>query len=194
MKSFLEYKLLPLLIKFLVSTLQIKIINEGALNKKAVFIFWHSQMLAGWSLFKNKNSCALVSQSKDGEILSALLKKWNYKVSRGSSSKGGKEALHELIDAANKGSSIIITPDGPRGPAGQIKNGALMVSNECNIPIIPVRIEYSSKKILVKSWDKFEIPYPFSKCSVTFGNEFFYKEYLDEAKLTEFKNKLASQL
>lgn len=194
MKSFLEYKLLPLLINILVSTLRIKISNEDALNKKAVFIFWHSQMLAGWSIFKNKKSCALVSQSKDGEILSELLKKWNYKVSRGSSSKGGKEALYELIDASNKGYSIIITPDGPRGPARQIKNGALIVSNECNIPVIPVRIDYSAKKILVKSWDKFEIPFPFSRCEVTFGNEYFYTEYLDETKLTEFKNKLASQL
>jgi lysophospholipid acyltransferase (LPLAT)-like uncharacterized protein len=152
----------------------IKITNKNALSKKAVFIFWHSQMLAGWSLFKNKKSCALVSQSNDGEILSVLLKKWNYKVSRGSSSKGGKEALHELIDAANKGSSIIITPDGPRGPARQIKNGALIVAYECSMPIIPVKIIYSSKKILVKSWDRFEIPYPFSKCEVSFGSEYFY--------------------
>lgn len=194
MKSFLEYKLLPLLIKVLVSTLRVKITNKNALSKKAVFIFWHSQMLAGWSLFKNKKSCTLVSQSNDGEILSVLLKKWNYKVSRGSSSKGGKEALHELIDAANKGSSIIITPDGPRGPARQIKNGALIVAYECSMPIIPVKIIYSSKKILVKSWDRFEIPYPFSKCEVSFGSEYFYNEYLIEAKLTEFKNKLASQL
>lgn len=151
-------------------------------------------MIAGWSLFRNKKSFALVSQSKDGEILTALLKKWNYKVSRGSSSKGGKEALKDLIEAGNNGCSIVITPDGPRGPAGQIKNGALIVSNESNIPVIPVRIIYSSKKILMKSWDKFQIPYPFSKCEVIFGNEYYYPEYLDEVKLTEFKNKLASEL
>ncbi len=194
MKSFLEYRLLPFLIKALISTLKIKITNRDALNKPAVFIFWHSQMLAGWSIFRNRTSCALVSQSKDGEILSALLKKWNYKVSRGSSSKGGKEALRDLINASHEDYSIVITPDGPRGPAGQIKNGALIVANECSIPVIPVKIIYSSKKILLKSWDKFQIPYPFSKCKVIFGNEYFYPEYLDEVKLTEFKNKLASEL
>jgi lysophospholipid acyltransferase (LPLAT)-like uncharacterized protein len=194
LKSFLEYSLLPFLIRVLVSTLRLKVTNESALNKQAVFIFWHSQMLAGWSLFKNKKSCALVSQSKDGEILSALLKKWNYKVSRGSSSKGGKEALKDLTDAAKNGYNIIITPDGPRGPAMQIKNGALIVSNECNIPIIPVKITYYSKKILLKSWDKFEIPYPFTKCEVKFGSEFSYNEYLNEEKLSEFKNQLTSEL
>jgi lysophospholipid acyltransferase (LPLAT)-like uncharacterized protein len=194
LKSFLEYKLLPLLIKILVSTLRIKIINRNALNKKAVFIFWHSNMLLGWSLFKNKKAYALVSQSKDGEILSALLKKWNYKVSRGSSSKGGKKALNDLIKAARNEYSIVITPDGPRGPAMEIKNGALIVSHETGIPVIPVKINYATKKILSKSWDKFEIPYPFSKCEVTFGKDFFYNEYLDEPKLTEFKKNLASEL
>lgn len=194
LKSFLEYKLLPLLIKILVSTLRIKIGNANALSKKAVFIFWHSQMLAGWSLFKNNKTYALVSQSKDGEILSTLLEKWNYQVSRGSSSKGGKEALKDLTEAAKDGYSIVITPDGPRGPAMKIKNGALIISHETGIPIIPVKVNYSSKKILSKSWDKFEIPYPFSKCEVTFGNEYFYTEYLEKEKLTEFKNKLASEL
>ncbi len=194
MKKFLEYKLLPFLIKLLVSTLRIKITNEGALNKNGVFIFWHSQMLVGWSLFQNKKSCALVSQSKDGEILSALLKTWNYKVSRGSSSKGGKEALNELIESAREGYAIVITPDGPRGPAKEIKNGALIVANECNVPIIPIKVTHASKMRLKKSWDKFEIPYPFSKCEVHFGNEYFYNEYLDEMKLKEFKNKLAFEL
>lgn len=194
MKKFLEYKLLPFLIKLLVSTLRVKIFNQSSLNKNAVFIFWHSQMLVGWSLFSNKKSCALVSQSKDGEILSALLKKWNYKVSRGSSSKGGKEALNNLIESAKKGYSIVITPDGPRGPAREIKNGALIISNECNIPIIPIRISYTAKKVLAKSWDKFEIPYPFSKCEVHFGSEYFYPEYMNEIRLTEFKDKIKSEL
>ena len=194
MKIFLEYKLLPFLIKLLISTLRVKVINGNQKNKKAVFIFWHSQMLLGWSLFPKKKVCALVSKSKDGEVLSALLKKWNYKVSRGSSSKGGKEALKELFESANKGCSIVITPDGPRGPAKVIKNGALIVSHECKIPVVPVKINYFSKKILSKSWDKFEIPFPFSKCEVTFGNEYFYSEYLDNLKLTELKNKLSSEL
>jgi lysophospholipid acyltransferase (LPLAT)-like uncharacterized protein len=151
-------------------------------------------MIAGWYLFKNKTSAAIVSQSNDGEILTSLLKNWNYKVCRGSSSKGGKEALQELIEYGKKGYSIVITPDGPRGPANEIKNGALVIANECNIPIIPIKISYSLKKILKKSWDKFQIPYPFAKCSVGTGEEFFYEKYLEENELTNFKNKLKAEL
>ena len=193
MKNFLEYKVLPALLNTLVRSLKIEVKNEPE-NKNAVYIFWHSQMLAGWFLFRKNKSAALVSKSKDGEILSNLLSKWDYKVIRGSSSKGGKEALAELINYGKKNYSIVITPDGPRGPANEIKNGALIAANDCKIPIIPIRIEYKSKKILLKSWDKFQIPYPFSKCTVTFGNEYFYNQYLDETDLKEFKNKLKSEL
>jgi len=192
-KSFLEYKLLPFLINVLASTLRFKF-KKDFIPKNAVYIFWHSQMIAGWYLFKNEKAAAIVSQSKDGEILTSLLKNWSYKVCRGSSSKGGKEALQELIRYGKKGYSIVITPDGPRGPMNEIKNGALVIANECNIPIIPVKINYSSKKILEKSWDKFQIPYPFAKCSVETGEEFFYEKYLEENELTNFKNKLKAEL
>jgi len=193
LKNFLEYKILPSLINILSRSLKIEIINKPS-RKNAVYIFWHSQMLAGWFSFREEKSAALVSQSKDGEILSTLLNKWSYKVIRGSSSKGGKEALTELIQLGKNGYNIVITPDGPRGPMNEIKNGALITAYECKIPIIPVRIEYTKKKILEKSWDKFQIPYPFSKCKVIFGDEYFYNEYLNEEKLTDFKTQLKSDL
>ncbi|MBS1515703.1 MAG: lysophospholipid acyltransferase family protein [Bacteroidetes bacterium] len=193
MKSFLEYKLLPFLINILAGTLRFKSKNVF-LPKNAVYIFWHSQMIGGWYLFKNKKAAAIVSQSKDGEILTGILKNWNYKVCRGSSSKGGKEALRDLIEYGKQGYSIVITPDGPRGPANEIKNGALVIANECSIPVIPVKIKYSSKKVLAKSWDKFQVPSPFCKCEVEIGNEFFYEKYLEENELVDFKNKLKKEL
>ena len=151
-------------------------------------------MIAGWYLFRNRKAAAIVSQSKDGEILSKILKRWDYIVCRGSSSKGGKEALKELIEFGRQGYSIVITPDGPRGPVNELKNGALIAANECGIPVIPINIKYSSKKILEKSWDKFEIPFPFSKCEVKIGAEYYYEQFLEEEELTDFKNKIKKEL
>lgn len=150
-------------------------------------------MLLGWWLFKDKNYSALVSQSKDGEILTNVLNQWGYNVLRGSSSKGGKEALEELITSSGN-SSVVLTPDGPRGPAKELKNGALIISNKCNIPIIPVSINYGKRKILSGSWDKFEIPYPFSKCEVKFGKEVFYGKYLENDELDNFKRSLSQMM
>lgn len=151
-------------------------------------------MIIGWRLFKGGRSAALVSQSKDGEILSRLLIKWGYRVARGSSSKGGKDAMGFLIDLVNKNYSAVITPDGPKGPAGEIKNGALIISNKCGIPIIPVKIIYHGKKVLKNSWDHFEIPLPFSECDVYFGSQYNYDKYLPDKELDEFKKKIANEM
>jgi len=186
-------KLLTPLLDILIMTLRIECSGFPEENNRSVYIFWHSKMLLGWWLFKNKNFTALVSQSKDGEILSNVLKSWGYKVLRGSSSKGGKEALDELIDSA-KLNSVVITPDGPRGPAEMIKNGALIISNKNSIPIVPVRIIYKNKKILSKSWDRFEIPYPFSKCEVEFGEGVLYPEYLEDMELENFRKSLSQKM
>lgn len=192
-KSGIANVFLPVLVSLLIKTLRIKYTNLPPENERAVYIFWHSRMLVGWWLFRDKKYSALVSQSKDGEILTDLLNYWGYKVLRGSSSKGGKEALEELISASEK-SSVVLTPDGPRGPAKVIKNGALKISNKSSIPIIPVKINYKKKKVLSKSWDKFEIPYPFSECEVHFGERNFYDEYLENEHLENFKNSLSQKM
>ena len=186
--------LLPLIINLYLRTIRFNVHKDPCMSKNAVFIFWHSKMLAGWWLFRNNNSSALVSQSKDGEVLSNILIKWGYEVIRGSSSKGSKDALNKIILSAKNNKSVVITPDGPRGPVYAIKNGALIVSKECSIPVIPVRINYANKIVLSKSWDKFEIPYPFTKCDVYFGNEYFYNEFLEEKELADFKNTLSEEM
>lgn len=186
--------LLSALINFNNSTLRLRIVNKPIDISNKIFIFWHSKMLLGWWLFKKENYLALVSKSKDGDILTRLLHKWKYNVIRGSSSKGGKDALEQIIGEISNGNSVVITPDGPRGPANEIKNGALIISNRTGYPIIPMKINYSKKKILNKSWDKFEIPLPFSKCEVSFGKRFYYKEFLYDDDLSKFKHDISSQM
>lgn len=187
-------KALPVIMNLYIKTLRIQVHNAPDFNHCFIFIFWHSKMLLGWWLFKNKNFVALVSKSKDGEILNHLLNKWNYKVIRGSSSKGGKEALEEIISLVKKNNTAVLTPDGPRGPAHNIKNGVLVISSECGIPIIPIKIKYYKKRFLKKSWDKFQIPLPFSKCEVYFGNKYHYGSFLKENELKIFKEKLSEQM
>lgn len=161
---------------------------------EGIYLFWHSKMLIGWRLFRGKNFNTIISRSKDGEILSAILERWSYKISRGSSSKGGKEALDELVVDADQRHYAALTPDGPRGPALEVKNGALSLAYKTKLPLIPVRINYSSKKILSRSWDKFEIPLPFSLCEVTIGSKYAYDKILDGTELIRFKNKLKSEM
>ncbi|MCF8411778.1 MAG: lysophospholipid acyltransferase family protein [Melioribacteraceae bacterium] len=157
------------LIRLLCATLRIKIENSEVVskleseNQNFVVAFWHGQMIVPWYLHRDKKFSALISTSKDGEILARVLKKWKYNVERGSSSKKGKEALNILVESAKKGYSIAITPDGPKGPSQEMKAGAVIAAKKSNVPLLLLACAYKNKKIL-KSWDRFNIPMLFSKC------------------------------
>lgn len=189
MKSFL----LKILSGILLPTLRITFNGEEHKNTKAVYIFWHGKMFCGWWIFRHSNSGALISKSKDGELLASLLDSWGFKLFRGSSSSEGKLALESIVDNISDLSKVVITPDGPRGPARKLKNGVLSLSLKTGLPIVPVKIYYKSKKTL-KSWDSFEIPYPFSRVEITFGEPISYEKFLTGPELDAYKFSLEEQM
>ncbi|MDR3609762.1 MAG: lysophospholipid acyltransferase family protein [Ignavibacteriaceae bacterium] len=153
-------------------------------NKNYVLAFWHGQMLLGWYLHRNKNFTALISQSKDGDLLAKLLKHWKYNVVRGSSSKGGDVALGMMVDYAKNNESVVITPDGPRGPANKMKAGAVVIAKKSKVPLILVGVGYKKKRIL-KSWDRFEVPKFFSGAKVIYSSPVLLKEDLSFSDTSE---------
>jgi len=158
-------------------------------GKNVVVAFWHGTMFVGWFLHrpqKNWNVSALVSQSNDGEFLSAILERWNFRMIRGSSHIGGKEAMQLMVDEVEKGNSLAITPDGPRGPRHEMKMGAVRVAQRTGVPLILAGIATAKKKQL-KSWDKFEVPRPFSSVVVTYSEPIIVPKELNNESLDEFK-------
>ncbi len=152
-----------------------RITVEGTAPKSpAVIAFWHGYMIPVWKFFADKKPSALISQSKDGEVLAAILKKWDYDLARGSSSTGGKAALETLVEYAVSGFALI-TPDGPRGPRGKLKAGAVIAAQLSGSPIVLCKVKIISKYTFKKSWDRFEFPLPFSKIIL----EFSEPEYID---------------
>ncbi len=146
-------------------------------NQNFVLAFWHGTMLIPWYLHRNLNFSALVSQSKDGSLLANSLVKWGYKVERGSSHKGGKEALNTLLENSKNNFSVSITPDGPTGPPRVMKAGAVITAQRSSIPLVLCGVAYK-KKYIFSSWDKFEIPKFFSKVVVKYSNPIFIKSEL----------------
>lgn len=157
------------LIRVLASTWRIHV--EGTLpTAPCIVVFWHGEMLPIWYAFRGSKPVALVSSSGDGSLLAKLLQDWGYRVVRGSSSQGGKEALQDIV--ANAAASIVLlTPDGPRGPAHVCKPGAVVASNRSGVPVIPVRMMAAGKKIFHRSWDAFQVPLPWSRITVHIGAE-----------------------
>ena len=141
-------------------------------NQNYVLAFWHGTMLLPWYLHGATNFAALTSKSKDGDLLAKILKKWKYKVVRGSSSTGGDVALGIMVDYARNKYSIAITPDGPRGPRHKFKAGAVITAKKTGIPVVFAGVAFKRKKAL-SNWDKFEIPYFFTTAKIIYSEPIY---------------------
>ena len=135
-------------------------------DESIAFVMWHNRLFISPEIFrryrKGRNFYGLVSASKDGAWLDVLYSLLGMRTVRGSSSKGGREAVTALVNVMKLGNDIGVTPDGPRGPLYDFKAGCLIVSRRAHSPILLLGAEFSSAWRL-NSWDRFYLPKPFSR-------------------------------
>ncbi|NOZ12616.1 MAG: lysophospholipid acyltransferase family protein [Acidobacteria bacterium] len=137
-----------------------------------VYAFWHNRILMGPFATKtpHRDVVPVVSASKDGEYITRTVAKLGHiHAVRGSSSRGGKEALREAVNQLRRGRVMAVTPDGPLGPVYKAKDGAVVMARLANVPIVPFAYNCSRKKT-VNSWDKFIVPMPCARHVFIFGN------------------------
>ena len=111
----------------------------------------------------------VVSEHRDGELITRVLEQFRMFAVRGSSSKGGTRALLEAVRVLNEaGADMAFTPDGPRGPRHQVAPGALIAAHRAGAPIVPITA-WSDRLWRLRSWDQFEIPKPFARVVIRYG-------------------------
>ena len=133
-----------------------------------LWAFWHEHLLSLTYTHRNRGATVLVSESADGEYISQTLHRLGYGTVRGSSSRSAVRALLETAKLGRQGATLAITPDGPRGPRHRVQPGVLVIAQRAQIPIIPITSAAKSSKRL-RSWDRFEVPWPFSRVKVWEG-------------------------
>ena len=149
---------------------------NGAPRERIIFALWHNRLARSsvlWSRFVLRHAperkiAGLVSASRDGGLLAAIFNYFGIEPVRGSSSRRGAQALRELVTRAEAGYDLAITPDGPRGPCYTVQEGVISVAQFSGLVIIPVSY-HLSWKIQLRSWDRFQIPLPFTRCHVIIG-------------------------
>jgi len=136
-----------------------------------IYASWHQRLFPGITFFaRRKPISIIISQSKDGELISRIVNLLGWHPVRGSSSRGGKKALREIYTLSKKGYKIAHIVDGPKGPRNVVKPGLLIISKISGMPIIPT-ITSAEKKWVFNSWDRFIVPKPFSRVIIRFGDE-----------------------
>jgi len=139
-----------------------------ASGERFVYAFWHSGLLAGALLHRGEGIAVLVSQHRDGELITRVIRRLGYVAARGSSTRGGDAGVRELLGFADEGRQLALTPDGPRGPAERMKDGVYYLAARTGRRVVPIGFGVHPAWRL-KSWDGFRVPRPFARICVTHG-------------------------
>ena len=185
-------QLLPSLIAFLIRTLALTLrfkiidrtgISRGEVKSPVIWAFWHNRILMSTMVYQRacpeRRGAVLTSPSKDGDILAAVMTKFNADSVRGSSSRRGATALRELAAVLEGGIDVAITPDGPRGPVYKLEPGIIKVAQVTGARIVPFHTECSAYWEL-RTWDGFRIPKPFSTVTATFDTFLTIPQVMDK--------------
>jgi lysophospholipid acyltransferase (LPLAT)-like uncharacterized protein len=165
---------------------------DTPIEGQCMAVTWHAELLVSPQVYKklrkNQKTSAIIAQHHDGELIARTFSFLNILPLRGSSRRGAKSVLIAAIKALKDGSSIMITPDGPKGPRYSMSDGAVSLALRSNLPLMVVNYKASSYWML-NSWDKFIIPKPFS--SLEIYHQIIDIQGMEKEKAKEYlKNKM----
>ena len=173
--------LVYLVIRALRVTMRVRIIGGDipqALHDKGIGVinvFWHARLLLVPFAYTGEKVHVLISSHGDGKIIANVMKSFGFGVVHGSSSKEGRKAYREMVQLARADRDLAITPDGPRGPAEVVKPGVVNLALQTGRPIIPLAYSASRTKRFT-SWDRFMVPYPFSRGVIVWGTPLYRRD------------------
>lgn len=134
-------------------------------------VFWHGRLLYPLRLkqiYRLRRVTVLVSRSRDGEWISQIARRFSVLPTRGSSHRGGGQGLLEMVRRVQEGYIACVTPDGPRGPRYQVQPGVVTLAHKTGAAILPITYNAKWRKVM-RSWDRFVLPMPFSRIVVIYG-------------------------
>lgn len=164
-------------------------------DKNMLGCFWHGRLCfapATWPLGKKPVSM-LISNHNDGKLISMVINKLHIKTIEGSTGKGGIKALKEAVETVSRKHSVCFTPDGPRGPRFIVSEGIIAAARLSGAPIISVGLSYSHVKI-IKSWDRFFLPFPFGQLAIVWGEPLYVPKGIKSDEFEEYRIKLQNRL
>jgi hypothetical protein len=135
--------------------------TDGAGEKK-IFTLWHGELLALAYTYRRRGICVLVSRHRDGECIARILRRLGFDTARGSTSNGGREGAFQMCRNLRNGRDLAVTPDGPKGPRHRVQPGVVYLAQRTGASLVPLACQ-AEKRLLLDTWDRFQIPLPFSR-------------------------------
>jgi lysophospholipid acyltransferase (LPLAT)-like uncharacterized protein len=154
-----------------------------------IFCGWHGKSIVFANYFSGNGFWVIISQSKDGDMQTTIFERLGYNVIRGSTGRQGVRAALEAIKVLKSGGTLAMTPDGPRGPSGEIQGGVMLMARKSGGKLIPVGISARPRKI-INSWDHHLVPYPVSKAILIAATPIMVPEDASDEEVELLRTKL----
>ena len=150
---------------------------------RCIYAGWHCQLVSGMNGFVGQDVTAMISSHRDGEYIARVAEAKGFRTIRGSSTRGGSRAMREFVRAAREmEGDLLITVDGPRGPAREIKEGILLAASLTGLPIVPIGMAVD-RAWYAKSWDRHVVAKPFARVVLALGEELHVPRVEDREEL-----------
>jgi lysophospholipid acyltransferase (LPLAT)-like uncharacterized protein len=162
-------------------------------GRQPIMAFWHGRILPSTYFFRRRGIVVITSENFDGEWIAGIIERFGYGTARGSSSRGAVKALVQLKRDMVAGKPAAFTLDGPRGPAKIAQPGAIWLAKVTGNPIVPFHIE-ASRHWTLRSWDRTQIPKPFSEVAIAIGEPIDVPPDTDDAGLEQARVDLEARL
>jgi lysophospholipid acyltransferase (LPLAT)-like uncharacterized protein len=162
-------------------------------GREPILAFWHGRILPATYYFRRRGIVVITSENFDGEWIARIITRFGYGTARGSTTRGGRKALLQLARELKRGRAVGFTVDGPRGPARRVQPGAVWLAKATGNPILPFHIEAASHWT-IRSWDRTQIPKPFSLLGLAVGEPLEVPAGADRIALEEKRVEVESAL
>ena len=186
-------------IRLLRASMRFESHNKGVLDKvrdehgQYIMVFWHSRFVLMRFAHPFEKLAVLTSSHRDAQMLARVLERLGVVITRGSSTRGGVAGLRELLRRVREGYDLAITPDGPKGPRRRVKAGVLATARYTGKPIVPIGFS-SSRGCRMRSWDRTQVPYPFSRGVYVYGEPMLVPRDAGDDQLKRMQGELEQTL
>src|SRR5882672_3033208 len=162
-------------------------------GRQPIMAFWHGRILPATVYFRRRGIVVITSENFDGEWIAGIIERFGYGTARGSTSRGAVKALVQLKRDMAAGKPAAFTLDGPRGPAKVAQAGAIWLAKATGNPIVPFHIE-ADRYWTANSWDRTQIPKPWSNVAIAIGEPLEVPAAADDAALEQARLTLEAKL
>jgi lysophospholipid acyltransferase (LPLAT)-like uncharacterized protein len=162
-------------------------------GRQPVMAFWHGRILSATYFFRRRGIVVITSENFDGEWIAGIIERFGYGTARGSTSRGGRRALLQLMREMGQGRPAGFTVDGPRGPARIAQPGAVWLAQATGNPVLPFHLE-ADRYWSIRSWDRTQIPKPFATVALAVGEPLDVPSGADDAMIEGARRELETRL